>query len=118
MLGLGGDLAHRSSLARAVDAHKEHARRVGGYGVGLGLRERLSKKLHKRLLDLAHTGERLTLGTLAQTCDNLVGGAHADVSHEQGRLKVVPKLVAYLRTNLEEHVELAGDLLPRLVEAL
>ena len=82
------------------------------------MRERLSKKLHKRLLDLAHTGERLTLGTLAQTRDNLVGGAHADVSHEQGRLKVVPKLVAYLRTNLEEHVELAGDLLPRLVEAL
>ena len=118
LLGGTGELAHRGGLARAVDAHEQHAARRVVERVGLGDRERLGQALGQGLAHLVGRVEGLLGGQLAQVVDDLHGDLGAHVAHDEGVLEVLPELFVDLAAHIEDLVERLARLLEALLQAV
>ena len=99
------DLTDRRGLAGTVDAHKQHtARRIG---------ERIALDGHKVLLKLLgqsaaklRSGLEVLLGRgIAQVIGDLDSDLGAHVTHYEGVLQVLPKILVDLAAKVEDLVE-------------
>ena len=109
VLAAGGhgarDLTDRRGLAGTVNAHKQHAaRRIG---------ERIALDGHKVLLKLLgqgaaklRSGLEVLLGRgIAQVIGDLDSDLGAHVTHDEGVLQVLPKILVDLAAKVEDLVE-------------
>ena len=109
VLAAGGhgarDLADRGGLAGTVDAHKQHtAWRIG---------KRVALNRHKMALELLGQGaaklrgglEVLLGGGVTQVIGDLNGDFGTHVTHDEGVLKVLPKILVDLTAKVEDLVE-------------
>ena len=99
------NLADRRGLAGTVDAHKQHAaRRIG---------KRITLNRHKMALELLgqsaaklRGGLKVLLGSsIAQVIGDLNSDLGTHVTHDEGVLKVLPKVLVDLATKVEDLVE-------------
>ena len=109
VLAAGGhgarNLADRGGLAGAVDTDKQHAaRRIG---------KRVALNRHKMALELLGQGatklrgglEVLLGGGVTQVIGDLNGDLGAHVTHDEGVLKILPKILVDLTAKVEDLVE-------------
>ena len=109
VLAAGGhgacNLADRGGLAGAVDADKQHtARRIG---------KRIALNRHKMALELLGQGAAKLRGGLevllgrgvAQVIGDLNGDLGTHVTHDEGVLKILPKILVDLAAKVEDLVE-------------
>ena len=99
------DLADCRGLAGTVNTHKQHAARR--------VRERIALDGHKMLLELLGQGATELRGGLevllgrgiAQVIGDLDGDLGAHVTHDEGVLQVLPKILVDLTAKVEDLVE-------------
>ena len=103
--GAPGELAHRRGLARAVDAHEEHAAREVGERVALGRGELLGEAARQGVAQLLCAGEVLARGLLAQVVGHAHGHLGAHVAHDERVLEVLPEVLVDLAAHVEDLVD-------------
>ena len=113
-----GKLAHRGGLARAVDAHEQHARRVAAEDLLAAFGERVGDLVVEHVEHGIGIGKRLARGLVAQVLDDVARRRAADVGQDERFLQAVPELLVKVGTAVEQDVHLLLELVARTLQAL
>ena len=111
-----GHLADGGGFTHAVHAHHQHHQ---GMGKGLGgvLPEHAGENFPESLAHGFGVFELIRLGLGPKLLDHVLGGMHAQIRGDEGRLQVIVKIVVDLPA-LEELVDLAHEAIPGTGKAL
>ena len=109
VLAAGGhgarNLADRRGLAGAVNAHKQHAARRIGERIALDGHKVLFKLLSQGTTELRGGLEVLLGSGITQVIGDLNGDLGTHVTHNEGVLKVLPKILVDLTAKVEDLVK-------------
>ena len=111
-----GKLADRRGLARAVDAHEEHADGIHAERIGVGLGKETADFVSEHVEHGVRIGQRLARGLVAQTVDDLHRRLGAQIAQDERFLEVVPEIIVELGTTAEQHVHPLVELRPAPID--